>query len=314
MASPASFFSDPLDPVRSLQLNNRYWKTDTFSHLDELRAADDDIRNRRFASLRRNLRPVKALLPAPLHRAFVSRLAYSIVYRRAFEPVRMSVALSSTFVDANQYAGDESGAYLPVRRTEEIQHLFDVMRGVYREQYGRDILHSIFEVRYVNSSNTKRAREATEHGAFSDFHLDERGNFTFIVYLGETGPENGCFSYIDGTSALPKSHLLRALHDVVTFDMRLETPAQVAHLPLELRGGTALGNFLDDEKQARLAEARIDVIGGAGDGIIFNGRHTLHRGGKPTNGARTALVISTSGWMRTRRNKGARQLLEYLLR
>ena len=37
-------------------------------------------------------------------------------------------------------------------------------------------------------------------------------------------------------------------------------------------------------------------------------------GGKPTNGARTALVISTSGWMRTRRNKGARQLLEYLLR
>jgi hypothetical protein len=314
MAGPASFFSDPLDPVRSLQLNNRYWTTERFLHLDALREADEDIRRRRFVRLRRSLRWVTALLPVALHRAFVSRLAYSIAYHRAFEPVRLSVPLSSEFLEANQPRGDETEAFMPVRRTEEIDHLFEAMRAVHRTLYGRDRLRSIFEVRYINASNARRVREATRHGAFSDFHLDERGDFTSIVYLGATGRENGCFSYIDGTSVLPKSHLLAALHEVVAFDMQLDTPEQVAHLPLELRGGNALGNYLDDEKCQRLAAARVDVIGGAGDGIIFNGRHTLHRGGKPTAGERTALVISTSGWLHVGRNKAARQMLEYLLR
>jgi hypothetical protein len=96
--------------------------------------------------------------------------------------------------------------------------------------------------------------------------------------------------------------------------MQLETPAAVADLPLELRCGTAVGNFLDHAKLARLAEAQVDVVGGAGEGILFNGSHTLHRGGKPTIGQRTALVISVSGVVRRTAHGSARQLLEYLWR
>src|SRR5262249_21280904 len=84
----AQYFNAPLDPARSLQLNNRYWKGETFTHLDALRQADDDVEHARYAALRKSLAPVKALLPAEFHRAFVSRLSYSIVCRTAFEPIR----------------------------------------------------------------------------------------------------------------------------------------------------------------------------------------------------------------------------------
>jgi hypothetical protein len=201
---------------------------------------------------------------------------------------------------------------MPGQRLDELKCIVDLAHSVYRKQFGRDVLSSGFQVRYINSTNVRRLREITSYGDLSDFHLDQRADFTCIVYLCAVTRETGCFSYIDGTSSLHKSHLLRALHGVVSFDMNLPTPDQVTDLPLELRGGIGIGNFLDDEKCARLAHAQVDVVGNAGDGIIFNGFDTLHRGGKPTNGERTALLISTAGWMRMRVKRHVRQLLAYL--
>src|SRR5690242_21938738 len=60
-------FNDPLDPRRSLQLNNRYWKGESFQHLDVLREADDDAHHGRLKALRKSLKPVKKLLPAHFH-------------------------------------------------------------------------------------------------------------------------------------------------------------------------------------------------------------------------------------------------------
>lgn len=305
-------FSDPLDPARSLQLNNRYWKHDTFQHLDLLRTAEDQIEHRRFVAARTTLRQVATLLPNTFHRAFVSRLAYSIVYRAAFEPIRVSLTLPDVFLTANRYDGAETEALVDVRRRDAINDLVDVVHRAYAQVNGRDVLHSDFEVRYINSANAQRVREMTGYGALSDFHLDESADFKCIVYLTPANREAGCFSYIEGVGAVRKSHVLRALQGVVRFDMSLNTPGQVAHLPLELRGGSELGNYLDEEKHSLLTAATVDVIGNAGDGIMFDGFHTLHRGGKPTNGARTALVISTAGRLRRGINKGLRLMLERL--
>lgn len=308
----SSEFDDPVDPARSVQLNNRYWKGETFKHLDILRAADYDINHRRYSSLRKTLKPVRGLLQAQYHRAFVARLAYSIVYRTVFEPIRFSMTLSDRFLEVNRYRGDKNEAYLEGARTEEIQHIVGLAHSVYVQHYGRDVIRSGFQVRYINSTNTQRVGEATNFGDFSDFHLDQRSEFTSIVYLSSVGPENGCFSYLDGSSRIQKSHLLRALHGVVSFEMGLPRPDQVGHLPLEMRGGIGLGNFLDDEKHARLARARVDVVGQPGEGILFNGFDTIHRGGKPTNGERLAIFVSTGGRLTMRLRRYSRQLLAYL--
>jgi hypothetical protein len=312
MADITSYFNDPMDPARSLQLNNRYWPGETFQHLDALRAADDDIKAKRYGSLKKSLKPVLALLPKEYHRAFLARLAYSITYRIVFEPIRFAIKLSDEFIDANSYKGDKNEAYMEGRNVEELRHVVGMAHTAYQEYYGRDILSSGFQVRYINSTNTQRVEEITGHGAFSDFHLDQRSEFTCIVYLTNVGTRNGCFSYLDGSSTVQKSHLLRALHGVVSFEMGLPNPEQTAHLPLELRGGIGLGNFLDDDKHSRLAGAKIDVVGPPGSGVIFNGFDTIHRGGKPIEGERLAIFVSTGGRLTMRLRRYSRQMLASL--
>lgn len=310
MASPVSYFSDPLDPARSLQLNNRFWKNETYQHLDMLREADDDVNNGRWGSLRKSLKPVKALIPAQYHRAFIARLAYSMAYRIVFEPIRFKLNLSEQFVDANRYRGSENEAYMDGRLTEELRSIKDLAHSVYYQNYGRDALYSRFQVRYMNADN-KRVAEVSNYGPLSDYHLDQRSDFTCIIYLCDVTPANGCFSYIDGTCRLHKSHLLRALHGVVSFEMGAGFPNQIiekqAQLPLELRGGIGMGNFIDDEKVARVKSAEVEFTGSVGDGIMFNGFDTMHRGGKPPSGERLAIFISSGGYFRMRAERILRQ-------
>src|SRR6266516_360849 len=312
MADVIDYFSDQLDPARSIQLNSRTWKGDTFKHLDLLREADDDINRGRIASMRRSLRGVKALLPQRYHGALVRRIVYSMLYRVCFEPIRFSLKLSDAFVRANSYSGPKNEAYQSVQHAEELRHIVGLAQSVYKNYYGNDLVFSRFQIRYMNSTNAQRVSEITKYGAFSDFHLDQFTDFTCIIYLCTVGRHNGCFSYIDGTSRIKKSHLLRALHQVVTFDMGLPLPEQTAHLALELRGGMGYGNFLDEEKVERLRNAQVDFVGDLGDGIIFNGFDMLHRGGKPTSGERTAAFIGTGGHFRMRAKRYASQLLASL--
>lgn len=307
-------FNDPLDPQRSLQLNNRYWKSESFQHLDVLREADDDAHHGRLKALRKSLRPVKKLLPARFHRSFISRLVYSMVYHVDFQPIRFSMKLSDAFVRANSYDGAEAEFFKSAAHVDELRHITSFVHGIYRDYYGVDALSSDFAVRYANAKNEKSVKRMTEYGAFSDFHLDEKKDFTAIIYMSRVERDNGCFSYIDGSPAMGRSHLLRALHQVVDFDMGLAgSPIEErARLPLELRGSMRVGDYLDDDKQQKLLPACVDVLGDAGDGIIFNGFDTIHRGGKPLKGSRTALFISTRGHINKRLKKAFYDQMAYL--
>ena len=310
----ADYFSDPFDPPRSLQLNNRYWKNDAFQYLDILREADDHVEARKFAALKKSLKRVKALLPAKFHRALLSRLVYSMVFHVRFEPIRFSMKLSDDFVKANAYAGQETEGYQSGKNTEELKYITDLVHRIYTDQYGIDVLSSNFGVRYASSRNAAIANRMTAHGNFSDFHLDEKKDFTAIIYLCPVSCDNGCFTFVDGSPVMRRSHLLRALHQVVDFDMGLSSspPEARSHLPLELRGSMRVGDYLDDDKQQKLRSALVDVVGNAGDGIIFNGFDTIHRGGKPLIGERTALFISTRGYVNGNLRKAFYDWLAYL--
>jgi hypothetical protein len=311
VSNPAAFFTDALEPRRSLQLNNRYWNGERFTHLDLLREADDDVNNFRMVALRKNLKHVKALLPSQFHRAFLARLVYSMVFSTRFEPIRFKLNLPEAFIEANAYAGSEHQATIVARRTEDLRYIVDLAHSIYTDHYGRDVLASSFEVRYIRST-TEVVSRVTRYGEFSDYHFDEGKDFTCIIYLCDVSSENGCFSYINGMSGVRKSHLLRALHQVVGNHMGRSLPEETADLPLELRGSLGLGTFLDDAKCDLLRDSRMDFVGEAGDGIIFNGFDMLHRGGKPLRDQRTALFISTRGVVSSRLKKYAAQMLAYL--
>lgn len=308
------YFNDALDPKRSLQLNNRYWKGEDFRHLELLREADDALESRRFRALRKSLRHVKRLLPERYHRSFLSRMVYAVMYSVTFEPIRFSLRLPDEFLRENTYQGSDSIAYYDARHAEALKYVVDLVHAIYRDQYGKDVLRSQASVRYANSENDALQVRMTSGGALSDFHLDEGKDFTAIVYLCRVTSANGCFEYIEGSNSVRKSPILRALHQVVDFDMGLSgaSPEDHAHLPLELRGSMALGNYLDEEKVERLSASRVEVTGNAGDGIIFNGFDTIHRGGKPLTGNRTAVFVATRGLINKRLQKAAVDLLAYL--
>jgi hypothetical protein len=312
MTDLAEYFNDPLDPPRSLQLNNKFWPKDRYEHLDMLRAAEYDVENRRFVSLKKTLKPVAALLPSNYRRAFLSRLVYSMVYSVSFAPIRFSIKLSKEFVRMNAYGGQAAEAETKAQRTDEVKYIAELAHNIYRDHYGADLLTSTYAVRYMSSSNPNAAKRMTAHGDLSDFHLDGGKDFTCIIYLCPVSLDNGCFSYIDGSPAVRKSHVLRALHQVVDLDMAIASPDQRSHLPLEVRGSTSVGNYLDDSKTEPVRKACIDVVGNAGDGVLFNGFDTIHRGGQPLNGERTALFVSTRGHFNKRLKKAVYAQLAYL--
>ena len=314
MNEVVEYFNDPLDPARSLQLNNRYWAGESFRYLEVLREADEDVEHRRYTSIRKTIKPVKALLPDRLHRVFLSRLVYSIMYRVVFPPIRFSIQLSDEFVRANSYDGSADQATQPGRHTEELKYIVDLVHGIYRDHYGMDKLSSEFAVRYIHARHPDAKLRMTQYGDFSDFHLDEGKDFTAIIYLAHVDRQNGCFTYIDNSYAIRKSHLLRALHQVVDILIGPSNPKpeQRSHLPLELRGSMAIGNYLDDAKRERLRDCQVQVTGDPGHGIIFNGFDTMHRGGQPLAGHRTALFISTKGHINMRLKKAACDLMAYL--
>lgn len=294
MTRLAEVFNDPLDPARSIQLNNKYWKGEPFEHLDLIREAEHDLRRFKLGALKRSLGRVRDLLPEQVRSKLISRIIYSLLYTAAFEPIRFSIRLSDEFVRANRYEGPKEQAELDAKHTDELKYIVRLVHDIYRDYYGMDILSSAFAIRFIRANETTVHR-MTRHGAFSDFHFDEGKDFTCILYLGPATHDSGCFTYIDGSYYVPKSHVLRALHQIVDYDLRLEKPEERAQLPLELRGSLSVGTYLDEDKRDRVLSAAVAVDGDMGDGIIFNGFDTIHRGGQPMSGERTALFISTRG-------------------
>lgn len=148
----------------------------------------------------------------------------------------------------------------------------------------------------------------------SYFHTDEsRDVYKAIVYLDDVDSEKGPFSFIPSSyrSDRPRfqwaaSRAILTALAALSADGLLKprdqsrglfTSAEARHLfsmlPTQLQLNSHFGfDVLDDsELSEQLKSSEVQLIAGAGHGIVFDGSRLVHRGGLVQKGARTALQI-----------------------
>lgn len=293
----STLYSDPLDPSRSIQLNNRYWPGDRFQLLTLIREAEGLVARGDLASAGRELQRLRKHFKHDMfYRRFMFRLHRLRTFRSSFGHRKGRIEVDDDVIRANAYAGAETRASYPLASARHFEELVRETTNIYRDQYGRDLIGVNCTVRFAKPDS--RQLEVTEHGPLSDYHNDEMKGVTTVVYLSDVKDSNGAFSFIPGSHLIPRSLILTAIHQVVDFDMGLRTTEQLTAVPLEFRGSACIGNFLDEEKVDVLYNAREVLEGDVGTFVTFNGQYVLHRGGKPTVGTRTAAFIQPEGLLR----------------
>ncbi len=295
-------FSNPLDPERSIQLNNRYWPGDKFSLVGIIADAEAMLSGGELVAAARHLHRLKKCFPEErLFEKFLRRLHRLRLYRSQFGYVTGRLELDSDAIAANRYSGPATRAEYALARRGEFAGLIGETVRIYKSQYGGDLVRTRCTVRFAKPD--ERQIDVTGHGPLSDVHNDEYKGISTIVYLNDVKEESdGAFAFVEGSHLVPRSLVLSALHQCVAFDMKLDigraTPEQIGCVPLEFRGSPALGNFLDDDK-VKVVKASLKVLNGpVGTFVSFNGQYLLHRGGKPLSGSRTAAFLQPIGALR----------------
>jgi hypothetical protein len=290
-------FAEPLDPNRSIQLNNRYWPGDRFGLLSLIAEAESLVQLGELARSARELQRLRGYFGSDRYFSkFLHRLHRLHAFRSPFGCMTGKLNIAESVIKANEYAGPATRASYPLREGGSLAGLIRDTARIYKEQYGADALKTTCSVRYARRD--ERHGDISDFGILSDYHNDEYKGISTIVYLSDVTDENGAFSYIAGSHLIPRALVLTAIHQSVEFDMRLTKPDILAGLPLEFRGSVGIGNFLDEEKLGVVTRFRRLVEGPAGTFVTFNGQYVLHRGGKPTSGYRTAAFIQSQGMLR----------------
>ena len=295
-------FSNPLDPDRSIQLNNRYWPGERFTLLGIIADAEAMVAG---GDLKRAARHLKQLerhfIGAGTFERFLRRLHRLCLYRSQFGLVIGKLDLDVGTVRANTYSGPASRMEYALERRDAFSKLIDQTEGIYKAQYGSDFVRTRCTVRFARPD--ERQVDVTEHGALSDVHNDEYKGISTIVYLSDVKDESaGAFAYVEDSHLIPRSIVLTAIHQSTAFDMKLDigraTPEQIGRVPLEFRGSPAMGNFMEEEKVKTVHRFLKVLTGPVGTYVSFNGQYVMHRGGKPLEGTRTAAFIQPIGSVR----------------
>lgn len=303
----ADIFDQPLDPARSIQLNNRHWPGASFELLGLIGEAEHLVAQNELRAAARLLQRLRTCFRTErFFRSFLRRLHRLHSFRSQFGCERGRFEINQQVHAANRYAGGATRESYPLHSRERFAPLIDRTVAEYRRQYGRDVVRTHCSVRYAKPD--ERQVDVTAYGPLSDFHNDEYKGITTIVYLSKVDEQSGAFAFIRDSHLIPRSLVLTAAHQCVEFDMLLTTPQQLAALPLELRGSVGLGNFLEPEKVAAVMAFREVLEGDVGTYVMFNGQYLLHRGGKPLRGDRTAAFFAPVGLLR-HRLKSVRSLM-----
>jgi hypothetical protein len=290
----SNLFADPLDPARSIQLNNRHWPGESFGLLSLLADAEACVQSGELGAAARVLQRLQRYFAGSgFFGKFLHRLHRLHTFRSQFGYITGQLDIAESAIKANEYTGASTRASYPLQSSASFARLISDTTRIYREQYGFDFLRTTCSVRFARPD--ERRADITNFGVLSDYHNDEYKGISTIVYLSDVKDENGAFSYIADSHLIPRALVLTALHQCVEFDMGLTTPEQLGGLPLEFRGSVGIGNFLDEEKLQVVNRFRRVLEGAAGTFVIFNGQYVLHRGGKPSTGTRTAAFVQTHG-------------------
>lgn len=291
-------FRDPLDPVASIQLNNKYWPGDKFTLLNQIADAEQMVSVGSIGAAARQLRTFKPYFGGDsMYGKFLQRLHRLHSSRSEFGCVVGKIELPAEVLEANRYTGADKYAVYPLKMESAFSQLDGNTRRRYCSEYGRDIVKMNSTVRFAMPG--EKVADIQDYGPLSDYHNDEYKGISTICYLSDVKEEDsGAFSFLRGSELIPRSLVLLAIHQCVFFDMQLRTPEQLKAVPLEFRGSTGVGNFLDDDKVRTFSRFREVLLGPSGTYISFNGQYLLHRGGKPVVGSRTAAFLQPEGILR----------------
>lgn len=294
----SEIFRDPLQPTDSIQLNNKYWPGEKFTLLSMIGDAEAMARMGKISAAARVLRPFKRYFTDVLtYGKFLQRLHRLHSSKSEFGCVVGLMEVRAEALEVNRYQGSDKHAVYPLEMPEAFSQLKKDTRRRYCREYGHDIVKMNTTVRFAKPS--EHVADIRDFGLLSDYHNDEYKGVSTIVYLNDvTKEDHGAFSYIRGSHLIPRSLVLSAIHQTVFFDMQLRSPDQLKALPLEFRGSTGIGNFLDDDKVRTICGFREVLLGPSGTYISFNGQYLLHRGGKPVSGSRTAAFLQPEGVLR----------------
>jgi hypothetical protein len=290
----SEIFDDPLDPARSIQLNNKHWSGERYSLLGLIGEADAAVQAGELRAAARILSPLSRwFVQAGSYARLLRRLHRLHSFRSDFGCLVGRVAVTSAALEANRYRGESTRASYPLVEPECFAAVARETAAIYARAYGRDLLRMHRSVRFAVPD--ERQADVTEYGSLSDYHNDQYKGITTVVYLCDVREENGPFSFIRDSNLIPRSLVLTAIHQAVHFDMELITPQQLAALPLEFRGSPGIGNLLDPEKVEVLKNHCELLVGEPGTRVTFNGQYLLHRGGKPVSGSRLAAFFQPEG-------------------
>jgi len=153
---------------------------------------------------------------------------------------------------------------------------------VFKEKANESVLH----IKLVQANNMGKNLKS-----FDDFHYDLKMRLNCIYYLTDVKDEDGPFEYIENSTRIPYSTLLKAIHLYIFKDLSIYKKEEMSVLPLAVRGSLRCGEFIDAVKLNHLEPFCKKIIGHKGTCIFFNSHLLIHRGGVPFSGKRAILFI-----------------------
>jgi hypothetical protein len=285
----AEVFSDPFDPSKSLQLNNKYWPSESYSLLSLLQDCQASIADKIDSNCAPFKRLRKLLGSESIFEKLLRRLGKIQCFQSDFGYLIKEVAINERLIRDIKYMEEQDLGNGPLPSTGHFDDVSKMVKSIYLSEYGWDIAKAHKSVRYA------KAQAIPDLGPMSDYHNDELKGITCIIYLSDVNPSNGAFSFIAGSQYIPRSSVLTAIHQTVCFDLGLTKPNQMEALPLEFRCTPIIGNFVEIEKSKILLESNVVFEGPPGSTIIFNGQRLIHRGGRPISGSRYAAFVVMEG-------------------
>jgi hypothetical protein len=287
-------FDKPLSPEKSIQLNNKYWPFLKFTNLNLIQDCELEILSgsRKGGACYRNL--MKLFPNEELFRKMLKRLGKILSFQSNFGCAVLDYRVNIASLDLKNHEGDEKYFWQFISKNILFKKISYEVRKRYRLEYGWDITRLHKSVRYARGEDGYQSC-MTNFGRTSDFHNDEYKGITCIVYLSDVKKDNGAFTYIHGSEKIIRSPLLTAIHQTVSFDMKLSHWDQMGSLPLEFRATHNIGNFLEPDKAKALLAKEVVLEDVAGTVFMFNGQKLIHRGGKPLKGSRLAAFLTPEG-------------------
>ena len=282
-----NLFNNIYDPMVSLQLNNKYWPNSKFNLIKLLEDCDGHIVEKGSLNNSPQFNRLKKILGEELYHKVTKRLGKIICFKSNFGLKRAEVNLDNF----NKYDLDNPNIdrkLLLFNRTIFKDLNYEV-KNRYISEYGYDLVRINRSIRYHEEDINFDLDE------MNYYHFDELKSITCIIYFSTVKPENGAFSYIDGSELIPRSDLLTAIHQAVAIDMGVKSPEALEFLPLEFRSSPNIGHFLNPDKAKLLKNYEVIIDGDVGTAFMFNGQRLLHRGGHVKSGHRIAGFLAPEG-------------------